>query len=162
MKYKNLKLYKLSLVSNISKGQNLESCKKYFETCTKYSTKYTHAKRTIHNFGIRRSQKIGFKLLLYTKDAAKFLETFANGLQVKTNSIGPYGAVNIGVHEYYQSSLIPHNPDQIPFGFSLNIVFSYDGYVTRFKKRTLTETILVDKTDIINYIHDKFKNLILL
>jgi large subunit ribosomal protein L5 len=159
MSFKNLKLYKLSLVSNISKGENLESCKKFFENSTKYNTQYTLAKKTIHNFGIRRSQKIGFKLLLYTNEAVKFLSTFQTGLQIKNSAIGIHGGVNIGVHEYYQTSLLLHNPDQVPFGFSLNIIFSYDGYSMRYKKRTIAKKILVDKAEIINYIRDNFKNL---
>jgi ribosomal protein L5 len=148
----NLKVYILSVVSNIANLQHLEMAKKYYETCTGHVCNYTYARKTYHKLNVRKGQKLGFTHKIYgEKNIIKYMMLHKN-LVCNKNSIDAYGNLCIGVSEYNQNSVIKYTPEISLFGYSMSLNIGLPGYTTKFKTYCKVKKIQIDKTKIVEYI----------
>lgn len=142
-------------------GEKLLKAQKVLELVTKQKATQTLSKRTIRDWGIRRSMSIGARVTLRGERAEQFLR---DALSIRNNklraySFDPQGNFSFGVSDYTDFTGMKYDPEIGVFGMDISVSLMRPGW--RVKNRRILRGHIpavhrISRREGIQFLRDKF------
>jgi large subunit ribosomal protein L5 len=118
-------------------GEVLERVAGALEKLVGQRPKYTQAKRTIRDFGIRKREPIGLVVTLRGERAIAFLKRAlqAKGNRIPATSFDNGGNLSFGIREHIDIPGVKYDPQVGIFGMDVTVVLERPGYRVARRKR---------------------------
>jgi large subunit ribosomal protein L5 len=135
---RRLKLEKVVVNIGVGKsGEPLQKASMVLEELFGQKPSVRRAKKTIKDFGIKRSEPIGVVVTLRGQKAVEALKRLlqAKGNTIPASSFDEHGSVSFGIKEHIDIPSVKYKPELGIFGMDVSVFITRPGYRVMYRRR---------------------------